>query len=460
MKLLKNKSNKEVKVYHLKIMFITIFLASSMINQAKGVVVQKIPLPKDIQVFELILSPDGKRCAVTYKKDDKFYVTVDGNVYGGYESGVSQFHFYHGGNDFWFLYTGGEGEGGYNYNLNGKESPGCYYIVFCKESPAFGVRFHPENDIQYVNVMGTIYGGFNSVSIPVISGNEKVFAFSYEQENKYYINFNGKITGGYRSPPQNITLSWDGTQIGYTINVDDFKEVVIINNVMSQESWQTGPIVFSKTGKSYGYSYDISTHEEKKVFAVINGKTYGPYFNVDEMVFSGDGHNWAFCYTTNQFSSSCLLINDRLYENAFSPFFSEKGDKYGFVFLTNQNERCLNLNGKIYGPYENIDRPFYSPDAKKTIINAEQGILMDGTNFYYPINNDIQFSPNGKYYAYSCMYEGSDYSILAGGKEHIIYNVDEQGEDPYPDFTISRDNRTIVAYIKDNEIVIEDITPP
>jgi hypothetical protein len=142
------------------------------------------------------------------------------------------------------------------FNVMGKVTsgaPGISNDASIADNGKFAFRYQ-ENDKEYANIDGTIFGPYQSVWDCAIANNGK-FAFRYRENDKEYANIDGTIFGPY------------------------------------QHVWH---IATANNGK-FAFAYQ----ENDKEYANIDGTIFGPYQYVSWSVAIADNGKFAFAYKEN-----------------------------------------------------------------------------------------------------------------------------------------------------------------
>jgi len=145
---------------------------------------------------------------------------------------------------------------------------------------------------------------FTSSEFIQIAVADKSYAYSYLQDGKWHINFNGKDSGVYDNGVANLAVSNKNYGFSYS-GQDNFYYVNIKGKIYGPYSYVASVVV---ADNNYGISY--SSNGQK--YAMIKGKIYGPYDTIDSL--------------------------------------SVSNKSYGFVYSQN-NQWQVEINGETFGPY-------------------------------------------------------------------------------------------------------------
>ncbi|GIW65635.1 MAG: hypothetical protein KatS3mg094_154 [Candidatus Parcubacteria bacterium] len=139
--------------------------------------------------------------------------------------------------------------------------------------------------------------------------------------------------------------------------------------------------------------------------------------------------------------------------------------KYVYVPYEKDNKYYLQLNDKIYGPYDNVHPcdifycEIFFPDSSK------YGLRYKKDDKWYVQLNDKIYGPYDNVHPCDIFYceiffpDSSKYGWSYTKDDKYYVQINDKIYGPYDevDFTINKDNKAIIAYILGDEIVVEEI---
>jgi hypothetical protein len=196
---------------------------------------------KDTQTSKFSLVFNGKRVYETkslpYKgNEDAYYYTEEDN----YPHVIPH-------NAFNVLYVNPSIENGYAYwynlagrrffNVMGKVTTGAPEeksdaSITCNGKFAFRYK---ENNKDYANIDGTIFGHYQDVSGIAIADNGK-FAFGYQENDKYYANIDGKKYGPYQYVW--VDAIADNGKFAFRYKENNTRHYNVHGNEVSESAWR------------------------------------------------------------------------------------------------------------------------------------------------------------------------------------------------------------------------------
>ena len=407
LKIEKHINNKTKK--YLNVRLPKIVLGEEKIKDLAEKQIYRYKTWKGIQIIRSRISSDGKLTYVEFTKDDKYYIQVNGKIYGP----VSQFFVSSDGSKYMFYFIDEKTHKYYVQVNNKRYGPYevVYYPGFSLNGSKYGWGFK-KDDKFYVQVNDKIYGPYDDETFPRFSedgniywwfytetdeiylspvylqinentygpfGSVEYFKFSPDYSNyilvysakaslndetlKYYVRINDKIYGPY-DDLYNITEPFkslkDKLVFGRNFVKSKKEYYVQVNDKIygPYDLVEYGAPIFCGNGEKYGWWYS----KDNKYYVLINDKEYGPYDRVGDIVFSKDCLKYGWGYEKNR--KVYIQINEITYGpyDAISfyykstghqpvPVFSNDGSMFGWSFIKDL-KYYIQINEKTYGPYD------------------------------------------------------------------------------------------------------------
>lgn len=268
---------------------------------------------------------------------------------------------------------------------------------------------YSENDKYYINYNGSVDGGFESIRLPRDNWNfktsEKNYDYLYKLANRWYAHKNGK------------NRKIDVIQL----ETIDNKKYVMLNEKSMGPIQHAEQLQITSSGK-YGYVYYMDYRSGWNVN--INGNTSRPHEAVRDFYMSED-ESWAYAFKEN--SKWYVNINGVISEpyEMVSDLIFIGGGKWAFKF--NENKKWyINHNGKISKAYDVVDHLISSDDGKwgfsffenqKWYVNIN-GVASQG----YDAIESLNFSNDGKW-AYKFKINEKWYSNFNGKISESLSSV-------------------------------------
>lgn len=291
---------------------------------------------------------------------------------------------------------------------------------------------------------------YDDLGRPVFSPDSRLVAYEAKRGDKWYIAVGDKESSGADMHSMEPVFSPDSRLITYF--EQHHKEnktfrVVSGANMSSRKTGRgysgTGAIVFSPDGSRVAY---VALRDDK-TFLVT-----GEFANVDEgekeaelpgpprfLVFSPDGKKSA--YLLERQERQIMIIDGREIDYSrhavlMPPVFSPDGSK-----LVSIAERGTPKGAKQYAIvddkegklYDEIGKPFFSPDSSKIAYPARNGdkwfiVVNDQEGRYYDMLLDPVFSHDGSRITYRARKDGKRFVVVADKegrtiKEHARYDA-------------------------------------
>jgi len=224
--------------------------------------------------------------------------------------------------------------------------------------------------------------------------NDSNYIIKYQQNNKWYINFNGFIDGGFEElmvPPRTGLFKTTEKNCDYMYKLAD--------------RWYA-----HKNGKNKKIDYIQSQYKDGKDYVIYNGISFGPYQYISDLQITKSG-KYGFAYYNDWDKAWHVNINgitSKTYES-ISDFMILEDGKWAFTFKEN-GKRFVNINGSISKFYENVNNLIISTGGKSVYCFQENG------KWYINDNGNIS-----KPYEYVC-----DLIILQDGK--LAFRFKEGGK--------------------------------
>ncbi|NPV00640.1 MAG: hypothetical protein HPY53_04575 [Brevinematales bacterium] len=367
--------------------------------------IKKYEIAQYNSISYFTISPDGSKLGFQYQKNEKWYLNLNGEIFGAYDS-MGFLKFSDDGMSFGFDYK--DGESSY-ININSivyDSYEGGVFLVFSPNGKKYGYTYSKYGK-KYININGKIFGGYDSVGGLVFSKVGLDYGFFYVQGGKWNTYVNEQNYGKYDSVGK-MVISDDGNYFGFDYKQNE-KWNVYIKDKLYSESAPVKCLEMSQDGSKFGYCYGSYIKVDKMI--------YGPYVSIKSLKFSKNGSSYGFVYFYG--GKFFININGTIYggfDIIGNIVFSENGASFGHSYNLN-GKWYININGKIFGNYDSIGKIVFSSDGLKK-------------GFSYYMNN--------KYYI----------------------KIDEITYGPYSfgDFTLNDKKKEIISYIKDNYAYIEDVT--
>jgi hypothetical protein len=429
----------------------------------------------------LLLSPNAQYVAVEYKKDKKEYLQINDKVYGPYDFADAE--------DLVFS------EDGLNYGG-----------IFVSGHNPFDPSVRPK---YYVLINEKIYGPYEYARKPSFLDKTKEFLFSFKKNGKWYVQRGDyktygpyeRVIGVYTDKARfnQVYHNKSKTQYGWLFVLNG-KSYILVNDKIYDAYECEDDITFALDNL---LKWGCRFVKDDKYYIRINEKLYGPYDWADYVDFSENGsrYGWwfekdgkAYVYISNDIIygpyEQVTCIEHCVYEDIRDISFSKDGSKYMWEFekdgkhyiqvnnktygpdnwteaptsledssnlvkeFRKDEKSYVQINEKTYGPYGDVHEIIFLPPYNKFVI-----VFSEGAEEYYIQIDDIQYGPytdikfktsNDKS-RYGWWFKLKDYKhyILINNKIHGPYDIAK--------FTFTKDNKAYIAYISENELVIEEV---
>jgi hypothetical protein len=365
----------------------------------------------------------------TYKKNNSWYININGKNYGGYEDNVG----YAIVRDGTFMYKFEKGDKQY-LNINGKiteghkwmgryamNSKGDYLYVYHDSTLLKGIVNKNGQDIKtvgtfeydillldnshhafYYNLNGAyfIHVNGNDITVPkehkMITTSLQIsekgdYAYLYQNDGLYYVNINGKVFGGYEYANASSSREYNNLWGIYYRYKDADKEYYILTfNGRVYE--KVNAIAFDKTGCVFSFEQD------GKYYVNINGHLSRPFTNPISYVRWKDG-NYFYRYvdTADENEYYHVKIHGTVYEKANSAYF-DSVDATGAVssysvYYTENGEEYTDHNGVVSKDEEGFENRVLdgmrsedvitSDDEEHSFVNSYKNgfVVIDGRSY-------------------------------------------------------------------------------
>jgi len=236
----------------------------------------------------------------------------------------------------------------------------------------------PEDEKEYVRVGDEEYGPWDMLDERIeLSPDRAHWAITGKQRNNYYVLSDGCQYGPFF--PGIIGPWFDPGRGTFVFSAQRDNEFFL---VAGGEIIKEGKIVEKAIGNEY---------------LVVNRKRFGPYEHVRDPLFSLSGKKWAAAVRRD--NQIYLLLNGKEH----GPFltvsqieFSEVENVCTCHCITDQGKWLLIGSEQLFGPYESISGPYFSPNGKRWGADIEKkkwyGFMVDGIE-YGPFTYQLGFMP-------------------------------------------------------------------
>jgi hypothetical protein len=230
----------------------------------------------------------------------------------------------------------------------------------------------------------------------------------------------------------------------------------------------TDSLIISEDGKRYGWVFIedkelVGDEEINKYYVNINGNKYGPYLGSigsDLKIIFLPQNNFAIIQQKPDENYYYVYINNNKYGPYLNmPFkdiiYTPDGTKIGWVFISKDDLKYyVQINENTYGPYENIQKFILTPAGYIILeeINKKGiDVLHINDTKYESIwhISDIKTSVDGKAIAWK---------LRSGDFVYIQTSETRLGPFWGLDFIFNPDNKLLITYVNNNELVIGDFS--
>jgi hypothetical protein len=312
------------------------------------------------RVVDINKSRNGDILAWVYVKDDKFYAWINGKTYGPYE--------------YIYSFTYGHMCGGEIYRVKFSNKGNMFAFIFGENCKKYNKN--PENEYTFCE--------------------------------KYYI----------QTPAKTYSLDTDAEKV-----VQGYEASSLLDILQS--------INFSEDGSKISWIFI----KNKKYYVQMNDKVYGPYDDVSAPIY-------------NYYSGRYVI--------QLSSIFSPNGRNYGWQFKKN-NKEYIQINEISYGPFDSLIKNLqWSKDGRVYIFAFKKG-----TKSYIQVNNYTFENPgNYELIDLEGLYKNGIIYIARlkkDGKYYISVNNKITGPYDQAEFFITSDNNIYIVYLSGNRLTIEKI---
>lgn len=293
------------------------------------------------------------------------------------------------------------------------EDTGDHYEM--RESSVDGKQ--PRIDRKYgpaILTMGFFYG----------PAGELGFIASQHKGNKFIVYDGKELTPTFKDV-KNLQLSRDGKHIGFVMEPQSFRNVVVFDGNSSpsygglEADYVKDSLALSPAGGRYAYAIEKSRVE----YPVIDGKPSAKgYSRVAQFTFSPDGKRLA--HWANQNGKLLVVADGREsapYEELGLPVFSPDSKSLAHG-AGNGKSKFMVINGQPQKPYALVGEPQFSGDGKRVLYLADLSaegptVLVNGGQEgkqYEGIEEDLYFSPTGQRVAMVTFAKDKDMVVVDG----------------------------------------------
>lgn len=388
------------------------------------------------------------------------YFTIDQGI-----RKISMIEVSHSGNDVIIQFQGTDKK---SYFICNSEVYGPYNTYYTGVASAdklhFGLNSHKGD---FVVIDGKIYNGFQKVSRPALSPQGSQFAFSYMQDDQYFININERIQGPYDYAFEPAFSPVSGKpvlryvldeQVYLSIGTDTFGPYEV------EEQWgrknmavSMGEVYFSKDESFYAYS----CIQKGEWNLILNGSViktfpldrYMGSYSFPHFVFFDDD-SYAYRYPSEYLKESLVYISDEYGPYARVSAAQKNGNSIIFSGKINNSEEQVILNGEtIAQEYIIIDPVLH----KNKVLSYSYYKKIDNRNRAYFKYGDESLGPFNKIEKMVFDAEGNNYAVIYTNNNRWYVNVngDDRGEYRLlPDMHVNSQNELTVTYIQNGEVFI------
>ncbi len=205
--------------------------------------------------------------------------------------------------------------------------------------------------VSYVNINGRIFS--NAYHLNSLS--EDVYSFIYKDGEKYYANISGKIFGPFdylngksKEDSAPVFLRGDGT-FSFLYSQGGRKYINANGKLVPVTGSIDPATIKARSDSSYAYSVLLSPTDR---YAVINGKKWGPFPNMAEMMADINKDKSFYFEFSDQAGNYFINVNGKTYR-------IEDFNVYNYNYINyhsyKENGKCyLCFGGKISGPYDEL----------------------------------------------------------------------------------------------------------
>jgi hypothetical protein len=219
--------------------------------------------------------------------------------------------------------------------------------------------------------------------------------------------------------------SENGVSAGWIYHDNDAKkDVIYIDGKVIMKADFCCLIYFSPDGSKWGFPYSM----DKKYYYQIGGDTFGPYKFGASVAFSADNQHYGYNYSMAEYEEYVVIDGKKFgpYEQVLGPYFSGSGSFAAFLYMKNW-KHFIDINGKTYDVFQEGHIPSYSPDGKRFAF-----VYVKSGKYYANIDGkseggygDIQpvlFSADGSEYGYAYKKDLQKFYMKAGKKDYGPYD--------------------------------------
>ncbi len=378
-------------------------------------------------IHRLQFSPDGKRLAFTAEKGSHFFVVVDNQEFGPFNTLVSdsviftddsrRFAFLAGEKpdpavENFFAIVDGEKQGEYKGIVHQEpmfspDGTDLFYLI-------------SENNLHYPVINGRQGRGFPITGVgPVYSRAYSAFAFMGALNDTAYLILNDSVGSGY----------YDLTEIDASSSTDDF-------------------------------AYSVKYSENGGSMVILNGEKQDQYSASNFPRFSPDGTRFGYWASDGQNQFAVVdSVADSGFDGISDVRFSPKGRHYYYMAFLQRSPRRWSfvVDGQqmpvMVGSLTNPSI-FFSPDESRWAIayDAAKGYeraIVDGTEIgEFSMVGRIAFDSTGQHVAFiASKNSGKKWLIYEDGIEHELQKNAIAG----PDVAYSPDGRHLLYWTTDDK---------
>lgn len=364
------------------------------------------------EVSEPKFSPDGSTFAFYYltrtERGWEYFLRVGAKVYGPYDD-IKHFSFLPSGDTSSIPSR----ENSSGEKLSMKEPPFCLIyeqgkLEYCRigddtfggyswiddpvkfSGSGFAFRYRKDNQ-EYLRLDNTTYGPYAGIGWFGFSPGGEKFAFVFKDKRGYFLQTPERLIGSYEYiSDYEPKFSNDGKVLAFKFRSSAGEGV----NLGGREYLGCNSderTVFCGEGSDWWLPRRISSEANG---IIINGKTYGPYYdlkkynytNTEEVVFNCDQTAFGFIYRDKQ-NQHFVRVSDQVYgpyKFAEGILLSADGRNFSFLYESDQHYRksFLQVGEKVFGPYDRIEPLLWLENSYATVYydydNQHCHIIKDG----------------------------------------------------------------------------------
>jgi len=392
-------------------------------------------------ILNMNFSPDGSKLAFTAERKNRFYVVVDGNEMGPFNTLLSDTVVFSQNNKRYAFAAGympRPDKEDFFIVLDGEQGP--KFDVISMEPP----RFSPNGDrfiyiVRHKGKRFAILDGREGPKFeetgggPFFSHDGSIVLYKGLRDDSGYVVVNDSVFGGYYGLDDPV-ISPNSLDIAYAGYKDSSStRQVFINHQPMKIYYASKDPTFSPDGSRFAFW----ASDGKDQFAVVDSVEDEHFDNISDVRFSPDGNHYYYIvyHSMNPGKWSFVADGKLLPEmegtlESVHIYFAPNGSRMAYLWDIDSTHENLIVDGVEYHASE-FNYPVFSPDGKRfgvpyrKLVDSEWQLIIDSKETVYDkfIGPHVAFSPDSKDVAFYVYKDGDMYLVINDQKFELFDNI-------------------------------------